>query len=416
MDFYQITPKNVLYNLQRLSHIVFEVTDKCNLNCKYCAFSELYRKYDKREGTNILFTSAKLIIDYLFELWKNGCVEGSNHEVTISFYGGEPLMNVRFIKQVIEYVEGLEKIGVIYIYSMTTNAMLLNKYMDYLVEKDFKLLISLDGDEFAQSYRVDHSGKNSFDRVFQNIKLLQEKYPVYFKSNVDFNSVLHNRNEIESIYQFIRTQFNKIPMIAPLNVVSISKEKKVEFNKMYRNPVDSFYHSNNCEVIESEIFMEAPRVVRLANYIFHQSGNNFNTYNGLYLNKDDLPLSTGTCLPFQKKMFITVNGKILPCERISRQYSLGQILADCVELNLENITEKYNYFVSRLEKKCEKCATQKFCLQCVFQIDDIYKDDLHCPTFISKKNLEKKNKNIFTFLQEHPHYYRRILEEVKIKV
>jgi len=414
MEFYKLTPKNVQHNFQSLPQLVFEVTDRCNLNCKYCAYSEFYRRHDTREGKNFSFTRAKLVIDYLYDLWKDNYSEGSNRELIISFYGGEPLMNVPFIKQVVEYLEGLEKIGLTYTYSMTTNAILLNRYMDYLVENDFRLLISLDGDKFAQSYRIDHSGKNSFERVFRNIKLLQEKYPEYFKNNIDFNSVLHNRNEVESIYQFIRTQFDKIPLIAPLTEVGISEEKKDEFINMYRNTVESFYRSSNCEAIEFDMFKRAPRVERLTNYILHRSGNNFQTYNELYVNKDNYPLSTGTCLPFSKKMYVTVNGKILPCERIGHKFSLGQVYDDRIELNEEYVADRYNYYESKYVNQCVNCACNRFCPQCVYLIDDIFKDDTRCPVFLTKKDLEKRSDDIFKFLQEHPYYYRKILEEVKI--
>ena len=414
MDLYKITSENVRYYLKNLPQLVFEVTDRCNLNCKYCACSELYRKCDSRGSMNISFSKAKLVIDYLYELWKDEFTDGCNRELIISFYGGEPLINVPLIKQVIEYVEGLEKIGLTYTYSMTTNAMLLNRHMDYLVEKDFRLLISLDGDEYAQSYRVDYSEKNSFNRVFHNIKLLQEKYPDYFKSNINFNSVLHNRNSVESIYKFIRSEFDKIPLISPLRVVGICKEKKDEYIKMYRNPVESYYRSSNCESIEFETFKRAPRVERLINYILHQSGNNFQTYNELYFSKDKFLLSTGTCLPFTKKMFVTVRGKILPCERINHQFSIGQVYDDRIELNEEYVANRYNYFESKCVKQCASCSCNRFCPQCMYLLDDICKDDMYCLNFRTNEELSKRNEDIFKFLQEHPHYYRKILEEVKI--
>ena len=412
MNFYKTTHKNILYHLQNLRNLVFEVTDRCNLNCKYCSYSELYRGYDTREGKDISFAKAKLIIDYLYDLWKDNYSDGNNHEFNIGFYGGEPLLNVPLIKQTIDYVESLEleKIGKICTYSMTTNAVLLDQYMDYLVEKKINLLISLDGDEFAQSYRTDHSGKNSFDRVFRNIKLLQKKHPEYFKSAISFNSVLHNRNEVESIYKFIRNQFDKIPRITSLNDVDIIEEKKEEFIKMYQNFAESFYRSSNCAVIESEMFMQTPRVAWLADYIRHQSGNNYNTYKELFINRDDLPLSTGTCVPFSNRMFVTVNGKILPCERISQQFSFGQVHEDSVELNEEYVADRHNYYISRFAKQCVNCASSRFCMHCVYQVDDICKDDARCPIFQSKMDLEKKNEEIFEFLEEYPHYYGRILE------
>jgi uncharacterized protein len=52
-------------------------------------------------------------------------------------------LNMPFIKAVVEYIE--KKINVSHChfrFSMTTNALLLHKYMDYLKEHDFYLLIS----------------------------------------------------------------------------------------------------------------------------------------------------------------------------------------------------------------------------------------------------------------------------------
>ena len=420
MDAYnKITYKNILYHLKNLRLIIFEVTDRCNLNCKYCGCSSLYRGNDIREDKDISFTKAKLIIDYLCDLWKDYYYSNeNNHELNIGFYGGEPLLNVPFIKKTIDYLDSLEleKYGKICSYSMTTNAMLLDQYMDYLEKKEFRLLVSLDGDEFAQSYRIDRSGRNSYDRVFRNIKLLQEKHPIYFKSNVNFISVLHNRNSFESIFKFIHTQFDKIPIIAPLNDVDISEEKKNDFLEMYRNPVESFYNSNNCTSIESEMFMRTPRVGELADYIKYQSGNNFNTYNDLYTNKYDIQRTTGTCVPFANRMFISVNGKILPCERIRQQFSLGQVHEDSVELNYEYVANKYNYYVSKFEEQCVNCATYKFCMQCVYQVDDLPKEKPCCPIFITKKEMDVRIDDIFKFLEKRPFYYRRILDEVKITV
>jgi len=415
MDFHKTTPKNIRYNLQNLNHLVFEVTDRCNLNCKYCGYSDFYRGYDTREGKNLSFKRAKLIIDYLSDLWKDDISDGRNNELVISFYGGEPLMNFPFIKQVIDYAEMLGNVGRCCSYGITTNAVLMDQYMDFLVEKNFRLLISLDGNKFAQSYRVDHSGKSSFDRVFRNINLLRVKYPDYFKKSVSFNSVLHNRNEVESIYQFICTHFDKVPRISPLYDVGICEKKKEEFIKMYRNHAESFHKSSNCEAIESEMLMRAPRTARLANYILYQSGNSFLNYNELFISQEDLPFSTGTCSPFSKKMFVTVNGKILPCERISQQFSLGQVHEDRIELNEEYVANKHNFYVSKYAKQCANCASNQFCMQCVYHIDDICKDETHCPNYLSGKDLENRNEKVFEFLQEKPEYYRRILEEVKIE-
>ena len=70
-DFFQLSKDTVLHNLIRLQHVVFEVTDACNLHCKYCAYADLYEGYDQRNNTNMPFHRAKLVIDYLQEIWEN---------------------------------------------------------------------------------------------------------------------------------------------------------------------------------------------------------------------------------------------------------------------------------------------------------------------------------------------------------
>ena len=47
-NFNNISKDIVLHNLIRLNQLVFEVTDACNLHCKYCAYADLYGGYDQR--------------------------------------------------------------------------------------------------------------------------------------------------------------------------------------------------------------------------------------------------------------------------------------------------------------------------------------------------------------------------------
>jgi len=221
----------ISYHLSHLKQLVFEVTESCNLNCRYCGLSKLYNGYTNRNGKKLPFSKARLILDYLFSIRDNS--PDINYPLNIGFYGGEPLLAMNLIKQIVKYIKNQQHIKVIY--GMTTNALLLNKYMNFLVENKFQLVISLDGDETCQSYRVDHSGKNSFHTVFKNIKLFQNKYPEYFRNYVQFNSVLHNRNSVEKTYRFIKDHFNKIPLVAPLNLVGVNKEQASDFKKMYQN-------------------------------------------------------------------------------------------------------------------------------------------------------------------------------------
>lgn len=414
--FGKITEKNIEYNLQHLPQIIFEVTDACNLRCKYCAYADLYGGYDERENLRFPLHKAKLILDYLHDIWKKCRVDGVETPFTVGFYGGEPLLNVPFIKQVMEYVESLEQTGRKIHYSMTTNAMLLDKYMDFLAEKEVQLLISLDGDEEGQSNRIDIKGNNSFHRVFKNIKLLQEKHPVYFKRYVMFNSVLHNKNSVERTFRFIKDTFGKEPHINALSTSGIRPDKIDEFNRTYRNYSESIRQATNCESLKSEMFIKNPETTSLLYYLYFHSKNVYFNYNNLLMKESLFPLPmTGTCSPFSKKMFVTVKGRILPCERINHEFGFGQITETSVELNWRQIAEQHNSYVSKYKKQCESCGNKTSCSQCIYQLDDIHEENSKCISYCTEKQKQKQNERCLAYLTEHPELYKRLLNDIVVR-
>lgn len=415
-DFKEVTSKDIEFQLIHLPQIVFEVTDACNLRCKYCAYADLYEGYDRRENLKISYKKATLIWDYLCDLWEKNCAKDEVAPFTIGFYGGEPLLNVPFIKQMMNYAEASKPVGKKLYYSMTSNAMLLDKYMDFLAEKRVQLLISLDGDEDGQGYRVDVTGKNSFQKVFSNIRLLQEKYPEYFKKFVKFNSVLHNKNSIEETYYFIKNAFGKAPSIVPLNTSGIRLDKVEEFNRTYRNYTEDLQETNNCEALKEEMFINNPETSALLNYLYYQSGNVFFKWNNLLMKNVDAPIPpTGTCTPFAKKMFITVKGRILQCERINHEFTVGQVTDTSVELDWERIAEQHNNYVFKYANQCKHCGNRKTCMQCVYQIDDIHEPHTKCRGFCTEVEKKRENDKCLEYLTEHPQLYKRLLSEVVIR-
>lgn len=410
-----IDGKTIKNNLICLKNIVFEVTEKCNLCCKYCGLSErLYQKYDERKYRDLSFEKAKTMIDYLLDLWSDNYVEDMNMPFVVSFYGGEPLLNMPLIEKIVDYIEKSNVIGRKIHYAMTTNAMLLDKHIAFLAEKKFNLAISLDGNEVGQSYRVDRSGNNSYDRVIQNIRLLKHSYPDYFKEEqVIFVSVLHNKNDVEPLLDFFEANFKKIPLILPLSTASVGEDKKEEFRKMYQNKYQSLIKSPNCEAIEDKYFMEMPQGLQLSQFLYHASGNIYYNYNQLLMQKygEDY-ISTGTCTPFSKKLFLSVDGKILPCERIGHDFEVGRVYEDNVDLDYEHVADIHNHYLSRVSKQCFTCAASTNCFQCVYHIDDIRNKSTHCPNFCTSEMFDREKERNFIYLREHPHYYKRVLNEI----
>ena len=410
-----ITSEHVLSNLANLPQLVFEVTDACNLKCKYCAYGEFYSDFDKREDNMLSVSKAIRLIDYLNQYWNSERNTSAKSFMYISFYGGEPLMNFNFIKEIVEYVETrLDCPRRKFLFSMTTNAILLHKYMDYLVEHDFHILVSLDGNEKNNSYRVDYFGNGSFGRVVRNVDLLREKYPDFFDKNINFNSVFHNKSTVKEVYRFFKDRYGKKPMISELNNSGIRPEKMEEFNHTYKNSEESLHQSEHYEEIEKDLFMGASSYKSLALYLHQYSGNYYRDYTDLLFDKKHIRyIPTGTCLPFSKKMFVTVNGKILPCERIGHQFGLGQVTGTQVELDPVEIAKKYNEYFAKMESLCSQCKNRKICIQCLFNLKNVNKKPM-CYGFMNEQMAIEFEQRQMRFLSLHPEAYREIMEKVFI--
>ncbi|MDD7455244.1 MAG: radical SAM peptide maturase [Bacteroidales bacterium] len=414
MNARRINASEVEDNLVNLRQLTFEVTDACNLKCKYCGYGELYYGYDGRHSSFMSIKQVQPLMDYLFALWKDSRPRAEKPLTYFSFYGGEPLLNMKFIKEMVDFIEKSD-IQRTAAFSMTTNAMLLDKYMDYLVDKDFHLLISLDGDKKGQGYRVDHNGRNSFDIVFSNIKEMQRAYPDYFKRMVNFNSVLHNRNSVQSTYEFIKKEFGKKPRISELNNSDVRPEKRQEFDIVYRNKIESLKEARDYKKISEDMFYEDPEKSDLILFIHKYSGNVFRNYNDLFF--DDCSRNytpTGTCSPFAKKMFVTVNGKILQCERISHAFSCGHVNQEGLSLNLDAIANTFNAYLDKMQPSCSACFRKKSCIQCMYYIESLHDKRPACNGFMDKASFDSYSSACLGYLKQNPELYEKIMNEVVI--
>lgn len=373
--------KHYIYNLHQL---VFEVTGACNLKCTYCAFSEYYNCNYERQCNPMSFHMAKIMIDYLVDIWKENSSPAFPIRLAIGFYGGEPLLNFSLIKEIVEYINSINNTNRRIQFHLTTNATLLDKYIEFFIQYDFSLLVSLDGDEYSQSFRLDHYGNNSFNKVFNTLKWIQKKYPEYFIKKINFNSVLHSRNDIGTIYDFFKVNFNKSPKISSLSKDGINKEKKYEFDCIYNEYYESFLKSHNRTQIEQDDLLLSPMAYTFFNRFEGESGNSFYDYNDLIFEKRKIGvIPTGTCIPFSKKMFITTSGKILQCEKIDQSNYLGCIKDDEVIIDTETIALRFNKMIFKFANQCKTCAFLYMCNKCLYRLEGL-NDGENCEGYISK--------------------------------
>ena len=121
-----ITSEDVKRSVSNSPQLTFEITDACNLECEYCGYGKFYSDYDERKSTRLSPQRAKVLLDYLRSLWGSELNISHNQNVYISFYGGEPLVNVPFIKEIVSYIEEPDFPSRSFTFNMTTNGILLD--------------------------------------------------------------------------------------------------------------------------------------------------------------------------------------------------------------------------------------------------------------------------------------------------
>lgn len=403
----KVEATDVEYAFINIPQIVFEVTTKCNFKCKYCCYGECYETFARRKEGILKFESAKILLDTISQLSFSNKNTTVNTPLVLSFYGGEPLLNFPLIKEIVEYSKTLNFKGRFLRYSLTTNASLLTKYIDYLQANDFSLLISLDGNEENNKYRMLSSGVSSYDLVIKNLNYVEKKYPDYFKT-IRFNSVFTNLTDLESLLSYFENRFKKSPTISPLHFSDGDKVCEELKSMMKKIPlVDSHFLLKY-----PDAFLEIPIHKKIIHLLLYMTDSLY--YNEMsFIHSIEIPeeFPTHTCIPFTKRLFLTVDNKIVPCEKVNRDNPLGEIREGKILLNYEYIADRFNKQTSKYLNLCPNCALQNICNHCAFTSTQ-YKG---CPEFKTMESLGKICEEIFSYMENNPNVLDSIFENIILK-
>lgn len=153
-----------------LTTIVLNVNTGCNLSCTYCYKEDLDTP---AKGRKMAFDTAVRSLDLLLK-------ESPDQKTyNIVFFGGEPLSNLRLIRDVVEHAEPrFAELGKAVNFSLTTNATLLTEeIVDWLDAHRFGLTVSMDGPKALHDRnRKTVGGKGSYDVVAAKSRMLLDRY------------------------------------------------------------------------------------------------------------------------------------------------------------------------------------------------------------------------------------------------
>jgi uncharacterized protein len=403
---------SIRFFIANTEQIVFEVTENCNMKCSYCGFGNLYSNSEERGKRNLNVESAKRMIDYVFKLKQSSLNVNRFKKIAISFYGGEPLLKFSLIKRIIEYCELRKPAFVDLVFSLTTNGTLLDRHIEYLAKKRFYLLISLDGDKANNQHRVFQNGKPSYDIILDNIKKARRKHQSYFKNNVSFISVKHDKNEVTTLFKYFKNNFGKTPIISGLSPIGVKEEKLAEYKRL-RKYIDNTEKERLTSYLKKRGIPELPRVQIYESFIKTYSGFVFHKVRQLLSTRKKLnTILTGTCNPFEKKIFLTAGGLVLPCEKISHRYSFGTADSRGVHIDFKYVAKRYNQIYDSLSDYCGSCWNSYSCSQCIYYLNFEAKE-FKCDSYLDREDFERRVKSIISAFTRYPKLYYENIRRIK---
>lgn len=338
-------------NMQQL---LLQVTQNCNLRCNYCVYSGSYKN---RVHTNkrMDFETAKRAVDFYSRHNKN------LQNVRISFYGGEPLLEMDLLKKVTAYSQKVFD-GRDLRFNLTTNATLLDEEkVAFLAENNFDILISLDGPGSVHDKgRVFAEGnKGTFDVIMQKLDMIEEKYPA-FMEKIGFNAVMDESNDFACTSDFFTYEFVKGLHVTATNVSQrdANDEKTVTYE---------FYLNYNYELFKLYLYYIGRLDSQYVSKLIRSYGQAIKTEISDSVSKPYKRFGkchpSGPCIAGSQRLFVTADGVFYPCERVNEQYEVFQIGSLEEGIDTEKVVNLLN--LGRItEKECRNCWAITFCNSC----------------------------------------------------
>lgn len=345
-----------VYLDRNLMKVTLQLTQNCNLRCKYCIYSESANQSQRTHSAKRMsWETAKKAIDFF------AAHSVDSKEVNVGFYGGEPLLEFPLLRKAVEYAEE-QFAGKKVTFHMTTNATLLNEeIISFLAKHYFNLLFSMDGPrEIHNQNRIfAKDGSGSYDMVLHNLRLIRDRYPD-FLPKVSINMVVVPTNDYDAIER-IKQECDML-----------------SYDRFRSSIVDTFY--DDTEPVYSDDFIIKDRYHNFLGFLSYLKRINPSHLSALayysiaHLEEDFQKMGVGgslteanapggPCLPGQARLLVSVDGEFFPCERVSESSEAMRIGSVDTGFDLEQAKRLLN-IADMSSDECIHCWAFQHCLLC----------------------------------------------------
>lgn len=299
---------------------IFYLTNSCNLKCKYC--------YEKNKINKV--------IDFnVIEKLLKERVNSKEKSTTISFFGGEPLLEKQLIYDTVTLGNNLTKKSKHqFIYSLTTNGTLIDdEFIKFCKKNNIAVGISIDGNADVHNInRINNANKESFDEVLKNSKKCLE---------ANLNCMA-------------------LPVICTNNVKHLADSIKLLINLGFKSITCNFNYSDDWNDNSLEILRQEYKKISDIYYNEFKKKNYIRIY----------PLDTKMYLNIHKKrcsdscsgnrIAVNADGKFYPCIQFvgDSRFEIGDYKKGI------DTERKKDILLRRLTSKvvCDECSLKDRCI------------------------------------------------------
>lgn len=299
------------------SNIIFEITSRCNLNCKHCCSNASLENTDSLRSEQIID-----IINKILEYNPNRLV----------FTGGEPLIRKDFL-EILEYTRANYSGQIV----LATNGILINKKnIDILKKCCDQIDISIDGVDEESCSKI--RGKGVYGKVVSNISFLQDN---------GFNKITLSMT-VSDINEKLVDEF-----------YNMAKKLSVQGYTRRFSPVGRGLENKGLFIREGEDELYIPEDI--------------NSYK-----KNDVLISK--CRAGKYELHISNEGDLFPCSTFTeKQFCVGNILKYTGIQELVDKQSFYDDMLKDFEQvkfeDCSNCKVNLFCWTCRGKLNELINNE-----------------------------------------
>lgn len=313
--------------IKNISALTLMMVQECNLKCTYCYAGD----GEYNEKGKMSFQTAKNAVDFLMR------ESGENEEVTLIFFGGEPLLNFKTIEEVVIYANEQAKLYDKAIkYSMTCNGTLLTKKItDFIVKHNIAVQVSVDGNKEAHDYNRFYGNKSgSYENIINKTESLRNQKRLGVRS-----TITPTNTDYVNIYKHLFS-LNFRSVYASPAITMFTHEEFIGLIRKFKDLTAYFL-----ELIEVKEYRKAQKISNVMKHLQRIHVGYESTY------------SCGAEVNF---FAVDINGDLYPCHRFvnNKEYKQGNVY---FELNEKKKKEFLIEAHTLNRDNCKNCWARNLC-------------------------------------------------------